>query len=117
MTDNIHPLTINKIGRAVDRYGVLQAEIAALTEKSEALWEVIAAAGEGGHDGKLFHANVSYSDRTSTDAVFKAEIKRLIDVNTTRQWRAKHSSVKTVITVKVTARSAALIEAGKVGRG
>jgi hypothetical protein len=103
--------------RAIDEFGVIKAEEAKLAVRGKVLKAEIEAAGLGGHDGELFHAAVFETTRTSTDDVYKEKVAELIAKHTSPQWRAAHMSESTSTTVKITARSAALVKAGEIKTG
>lgn len=81
----------------VDEIGALKAEIAPLTEKLEALEAALKAHGVGEHAGELFEAKVFEQERSNLD--MKAVREKL-----TPQFIRAHTTTKTVIVLKVTAR-------------
>lgn len=82
---------------AIDQLGFLRAQIAELAEQEKALVKQVKELGEGGHDGSLFHANVTTSVRESLDQEY---VRSLL---TTRQLN-KAKRLTTVVTVRLTAR-------------
>ena len=84
---------------AVDRLGLLLAQIADLEEQAEAIKNELKNGAEGVVEGNLFKANVILSQRSTVDnkAVYKA-------LNVSDDLLAKFTKTTAVITVKVTAR-------------
>lgn len=84
---------------AVDRLGLLQAQIAELEEQAEAIKNELKNAGEGHVSGNLYKACVSLSERKTVDnkAVFA-------ECNIPAEVIAKHTKTTAVITLKVTAK-------------
>ena len=84
---------------AVDRLGLLLAQIADLEEQAEAIKNELKSGAEGVVEGNLFKANVILSQRSTVDnkAVYKA-------LNVSDDLLAKFTKTTAVITVKVTAR-------------
>lgn len=83
----------------VDQLGMLLAQIADLEVQAEALKNQIKNDGEGHHDGELFRACVSLSQRNTVDhkAVYK-------DLGVSADLLAKYTKSTAVITLKVTGR-------------
>ena len=84
---------------AVDRLGLLLAQIADLEEQAEAIKNELKNGAEGVVEGNLFKANVILSQRSTIDnkAVYKA-------LNVSDDLLAKFTKTTAVISVKVTAR-------------
>lgn len=84
---------------AVDRLGMLLAQIADLEEQAEAIKNELKNAGEGHVEGSLYKACVTLSQRNTVDnkAVFK-------EANVPAELIAKHTRTTAVISVKVTSR-------------
>jgi hypothetical protein len=84
---------------AVDRLGLLLAQIADLEEQAEAIKNELKSGAEGVVEGNLFKANVILSQRSTVDnkAVYKA-------LNVSDDLLAKFTKTTAVITVKVTSR-------------
>jgi len=83
----------------VDQLGMLLAQIAELQERAESIKDDLKNAGEGRHEGNLYDAMVTLSQRNVID--YKQLIKDLkIDANTV----AKYTTTAASITCKVTAR-------------
>lgn len=84
---------------AVDRLGLLLAQIADLEEQAEAIKNELKNGAEGVVEGNLFKANVILSQRSTVDnkAVYKA-------LNVSDDLLAKFTKTTAVITVKVTSR-------------
>ena len=84
---------------AVDRLGLLLAQIADLEEQAEAIKNELKSGSEGVVEGNLFKANVILSQRSTVDnkAVYKA-------LNVSDDLLAKFTKTTAVITVKVTSR-------------
>ena len=84
---------------AVDRLGLLLAQIADLEEQAEAIKNELKNGAEGVVEGNLFKANVILSQRSTVDnkAVYKA-------LNISDDLLAKYTKTTAVISVKVTAR-------------
>lgn len=84
---------------AVDRLGLLLAQIADLEEQAEAIKNELKSGAEGVVEGNLFKANVILSQRSTVDnkAVYKA-------LNISDDLLAKFTKTTAVITVKVTSR-------------
>lgn len=84
---------------AVDRLGLLLAQIADLEEQAEAIKNELKSGAEGVVEGNLFKANVILSQRSTVDnkAVYKA-------LNVSDDLLAKFTKTTAVISVKVTAR-------------
>lgn len=84
---------------AVDRLGLLLAQIADLEEQAEAIKNELKSGAEGVVEGNLFKANVILSQRSTVDnkAVYKA-------LNVSDDLLAKFTKTIAIITVKVTSR-------------
>ncbi len=84
---------------AVDRLGLLLAQIADLEAEAEAIKNELKSGAEGVVEGSLYKANVILSQRTTVDnkALYKA-------LNVSDDLLAKYSKTAAVISVKVTAR-------------
>ncbi len=84
---------------AVDRLGLLLAQIADHAEQAEAIKNELKSGAEGVVEGNLFKANVILSQRSTVDnkAVYKA-------LNVSDDLLAKFTKTTAVITVKVTSR-------------
>lgn len=84
---------------AVDRLGLLLAQIADLEEQAEVIKNELKSGAEGVVEGNLFKANVILSQRSTVDnkAVYKA-------LNVSDDLLAKFTKTTAVITVKVTSR-------------
>ena len=84
---------------AVDRLGLLLAQIADLEEQAEAIKNELKSGAEGVVEGNLFKANVILCQRSTVDnkAVYKA-------LNVSDDLLAKFTKTTAVITVKVTSR-------------
>ena len=84
---------------AVDRLGLLLAQIADLEEQAEAIKNELKSGAEGVVEGNPFKANVILSQRSTVDnkAVYKA-------LNVSDDLLAKFTKTTAVITVKVTSR-------------
>ena len=102
--------------RDVDELGILKAEMAKLAEREAELKARLVNANVETVDGELFHASISHSERTVRDADFKEQIEELIIENFTPQYRRAHTSMTKIVTVRVTARSAAAAAAANRGR-
>jgi hypothetical protein len=84
---------------AVDRLGMLLAQIADLEEQAEAIKNELKNGDEGHVEGALYKACVTLSERKTVDnkAVFK-------EANVPAELIAKHTKTTAVISVKVTSR-------------
>ena len=84
---------------AVDRLGMLLAQIAELEEQAEAIKNELKNGNEGHVEGALYKACVILSERKTVDnkAVFK-------EANVPAELIAKHTRTTAVISVKVTSR-------------
>ena len=84
---------------AVDRLGLLLAQIADLEEQAEAIKNELKSGAEGVVEGNLFKANVILSQRSTVDnkAVYKA-------LNVSDDLLAKFTKTTAIITVKETSR-------------
>lgn len=84
---------------AVDRLGLLLAQIADLEEQAEAIKNELKNGAEGVVEGNLFKANVILSQRSTVDnkALYKA-------LNVSDDLLAKFTKTSAVISVKVTSR-------------
>ena len=83
--------------KLIDDLGLIKAQIAELTKQESALKAAIVAMGEGAHDGDLFRATVSTSERETLDM---AAVRDKLSP----QFVAAHTKVSTVTCVKVVAR-------------
>ena len=84
----------------IDRLGDLKAQIADLQIEEKKLRDEIIALGVGAHDGDLFRASVSISERETLDMAAVRE-------KLSPQFIRTHTNVTTVTTVKLVARKAA----------
>jgi len=83
----------------LDRLGLLQAQIAELTEQAEILKDAFKNAGEGKYVGDLYKATVTMSPRNVVD------YKTLIaDLNVSDELIAKYTKQSVSIAIRVTAR-------------
>lgn len=82
----------------VDELGAIQAEIADLQDQAKAFRAKLVEAGVGTHEGALFSASVSETERNTLDM-------RAVRLKLTRQFIVANTNVTSVTTVKVTARS------------
>lgn len=83
----------------LDRLGLLQAQIAELTEQAEVIKNAFKNAGEGKYVGDLYKATVSMSQRDVVD------YKTLIaDLNVSPELVAKYTKQSVSIAIRVTAR-------------
>jgi len=83
----------------LDRLGLLQAQIAELTEQAEVIKNAFKNAGEGKYVGDLYKATVSMSQRDVVD------YKNLIaDLNVSPELVAKYTKQSVSIAIRVTAR-------------
>lgn len=83
----------------VDQLGMLLAQIAELQERAEQIKDNLKNAGEGRHEGNLYDATVTLSQRNVID--YKQMVKDLaIDAQTVKRYTTTTAS----ITCKVTAR-------------
>lgn len=90
--------TKSNIGAAVDALGKLNAEIAELTHKANALKDEIKSAGDGAYEGDLFRATVSTTARETLD--MKAVREKL-----SRQFIQANTNVTSVTAIKVVSRN------------
>jgi hypothetical protein len=104
--------SLKTMGALVDRLGDLKAQVASLTEQEavmkKELAEGYAALGllPGiGIEGEKWRATVSFGEREGKDEAFKALVERLIEKNTSPQYRAAHTTKTPTTTVKVVART------------
>ena len=81
----------------VDQLGMVKAQIAELTRTETKLKERLVAIGIGAHDGNIFRATVSASDRETLDM-------DAVRAKLSPQFISAHTRVTPVITVKVVAR-------------
>lgn len=81
----------------IDRLGELKAKIAELQSEEKALKTEIINLGEGAHDGDLFRATVSFSERETLD--MEAVREKL-----SPQFIRAHTNLTPVTTVRVVAR-------------
>jgi hypothetical protein len=83
----------------LDRLGLLQAQIAELTEQAEVIKDAFKNAGEGKYEGDLYKASVSMSARNTVD--YKT---LLADLNVSDELIAKYTKQSVSIAIRVTAR-------------
>lgn len=83
----------------IDRLGELKAKIAELQTEEKALRDEVIALGVGAHEGDLFRATVTESERATLDMAAVRE-------KLSPQFITAHTTVTEVITVKVTSRKA-----------
>lgn len=84
----------------IDRLGELKARIADLQAEEKKLRDEIIALGVGAHEGELFRASVSVSERETLDMAAVRE-------KLSPQFIRAHTNVTPVTTVKIVARKAA----------
>jgi len=82
-----------------DRLGQLKAEIACLEELAELERTKLIALGQGPHEGHLFRATVSVSERETID--YKAICAKL---KPSRQLVTAYTSTKEITTVRIASR-------------
>lgn len=99
-----YPMRQSNVAPLVDELGAVKAQIAALAERETALKQALAESGPGAYEGKTFRATVTESVRETLD--MKAVREKL-----SPQFIAAHTNVTPVTTVRVVARSAALVAA------
>jgi hypothetical protein len=87
--ENIRPL--------IDDLGRVKAQLADLARREKELKEQIVELGEGSHEGDLFRATVSFSERETLD--MEAVREKL-----TSQFIRAHTRTTPVTTVRVAAR-------------
>jgi hypothetical protein len=86
------------IAQVVDELGTIKAAIADLEAKERILKDKLTAAGVGAHEGRIFRATVTVSERSTLDmAAVRAKLSP--------QFIAAHSRVSEVTVVKVVARN------------
>lgn len=83
----------------LDRLGLLQAQIAELTEQAEVIKDAFKNAGEGKYEGDLYKATVSMSQRDVVD--YKTLVS---DLGVTPELLAKYTKQTVSIAIRVTAR-------------
>ena len=83
----------------VDELGMLQAQIAELQERADALKDTIKNQGEGRYTGNLYDATVTLSQRDVVD--YK---KLLKDIGVSADTLKQYTSTSASITLRVTAR-------------
>lgn len=83
----------------LDRLGLLQAQIAELTEQAEVIKDAFKNAGEGKYEGDLYKATVSMSQRDVVD--YKTLVS---DLGITPELLAKYTKQTVSIAIRVTAR-------------
>ena len=90
----------NNLTSAIDRLGLLKAQLSELAREEKELKAVLIEQGPGAYEGDLFRVTVSQSERETLD--MEAVREKL-----TRQFIAAHTVVTPVTTVRVVARKAA----------
>jgi len=85
----------------IDAMGRLKAEKANLERREKALRDQIVALGLGPHEGADYRATVSVSERETIDM-------DAVRAHVSRQWLQAHTTVSTVTTVRVVARTGKL---------
>jgi hypothetical protein len=88
----------NNLTAAIDRLGLLKAQLAELKREEEALKAVMLEQGVGAYEGELFRVTVSHSERETLDMTAVRE-------HLSYQFIAAHTIVTSVTTVRVTARN------------
>jgi hypothetical protein len=95
--------TPTMITNPVDKLGLVQAEIATLQVKEQALKDQIAAKGDGAYEGQFYRATVSTAIRkTLAIKVARAKLKAL---GVATRWFRDHTTEKEVTSVKCVART------------
>ncbi len=92
---------MSNLASTIDRLGVLKAQMAELAIEEKALKAVIIEHGPGAHEGDIFRATVSTSERETLDmAAVRAKLSP--------QFITAHTSVTEVTMVRVVARTGKL---------
>lgn len=97
---------VTNIGALADAYGLMNAEIAEIQKRQNAVREQIIATGRDAIDGELFHVSVSHSVRETPDKVLKEQLDELVEAyksTLTSQYLTAHINKKEVVTIRPTA--------------
>ena len=89
----------NNLMSAIDRLGVLKAQLAELQREEKELKAIVAEHGVGAYEGEMFRATVSAFDRESLD--MDAVREKL-----SPQFIRAHTRLTPVVQVRVTTRNA-----------
>jgi hypothetical protein len=93
----------NNLTSAIDRLGVIKAEIADLKTEENALRDVLIEHGPGAYEGKFYRATVSEHERATLDM-------EAVRAKLSPQFIAAHTLLTDVVTVRVTTRNAAKLK-------
>ena len=88
----------NNLTSAIDRLGVVKAQLAALKREEDELKAVLIEQGPGAYEGDLYRVTVSASERETLDM-------EAVRAHLSRQFIAAHTNVTPVVTVRCTART------------
>lgn len=89
---------------AVDQLGHIKAQIAELEEQEKKIKAELIASGQKEHEGELFRAVISTSDREGRDQIFKNKIEELVSEHLSAQFIRAHTTKTEVTSVRVSAR-------------
>ena len=90
--------------KIVDQLGELKARIAELTAEEKVLKDRLAARGAGAYEGEEYRATISITEREGRDPAFRQLVEELVAKHTTPQYRAAHTTISEVVSVRVVAR-------------
>lgn len=102
MTAALDIFTINNLADDVDTLGTLRAEAKHLNEQIKVLEAHLKASGYDEINGDLFHATVSYSERSTVD--WKTVAER---AGASRQLITAHTTTRPIVTLRVSAHKKA----------
>lgn len=94
------PTAVAAVGKMVDDYGYLAAEMAALKKRQKRLRGKLAALGQGAYEGQLFRVTVSEGDRETLNVAAVRE-------HLSPEVLAACTDIEPVTTVRCHARNAA----------
>lgn len=90
-------MVISNITTAIDELGAVRAQLAALKEKEKTLKEAIIEMGPGAHEGELFRASVTESQRANLDMEW---VKKKLG----KKAIAAHTTYTPYVSVRLSAR-------------
>lgn len=87
----------SNLSTAIDRLGIVRAQMAELKREEDALRDVLIEQGPGAYEGDLFRATVSLSERATLDM-------DAVRAKLTAQFIRAHTKLTPVTTVRVAGR-------------
>jgi hypothetical protein len=97
-------IQMSNLTSAIDRLGVVKAQLAALKREEDELKAVLVEQGPGAYEGDLYRVTVSQADRETLDM-------DAVRAKLTPQFIRAHTNVTPVTTVRCTARTGKVVAA------